>query len=108
MDYLLRNFPEIAFSFAGAIVLLAAGLSLGVRFAIKPVMDTWLRIKGSANAEAERSQQDRRLGLMEAELQSLHRSVQMLVDAEEFRHKLASGSADSLSSDGEQRTLRQI
>jgi hypothetical protein len=92
MDYLLRNFTEIAFSFAGALTLLAGGLALAARLAVKPVMDTWLRIKQTVVADAWRSQQDRQLALMEAELQSLHRSVQMLIDGEEFRRKLEGAS----------------
>ena len=62
------------------LILFGGGFALVLRFALKPVLDTWLQVKKTATAEAERSQQDRRLALVEAELQSLHKSVQMLID----------------------------
>jgi hypothetical protein len=88
MDYILRNFPEIAFSLAGAIVLLAGGLALTMRWALKPLMDTWLRARESAAAEAERNQLGRRVALLESEMQLVHQRVQSLVEAEEFRAQL--------------------
>jgi hypothetical protein len=111
MDYLLQNFTEIAFSLAGALALLAGGLALAVRLAVKPVMDTWLQIKQTAVADAERTQQERRLVLMEAEMQSLHKSVQMLVDTEEFRRKLAAapvGPTNNPESTSKDQSGRQL
>lgn len=104
MDYLLRNFPEFVFSLAGALVLLGGAFALAVRFAVKPVMDSWLEIKKSATAEAERDRLDRRLDLLEAELQSLHKNVQMLIDADEFRRRL-SAREDELLGHGVERQV---
>lgn len=84
----IRSLPEVIITlFVGASILTAV-VAVGARLALKPVMDAWLRLRQASSAEAGSALQDRRIDLLEAELQSVQKSVQSLVEAEEFRRQL--------------------
>ena len=64
-------------------------LALSVRFALKPVVDAWVRIRQETGGSArEMALQDRRMALMEVEIQNLQRTVQELADGDDFRRRL--------------------
>lgn len=76
----------IAF-FIGASVLTGV-VAIGVRIALKPIIDSWIRLRqGAVAAEAE-LRQDRRIQLLEAELQTMQQQLNRLSDVEEFRRQL--------------------
>ena len=73
--------------FGGAV--LAPVLALSVRFALKPVVEAWVRIRQEGGASSkELAMQERRMALLEQEIHSLQRTVQELADAEDFRRRL--------------------
>ena len=78
-----------------AAVLLMGGavlvpvVALSVRFALKPVVDAWVRIRQETGGSTrEMAMQDRRMALLEQEIQGLQRTVQELADADDFRRRL--------------------
>lgn len=77
----------IAVFFGGAI-LLTPIVALSVRFALKPTMESLAKIKQTSHPETS-TLQDRRISLLEAELENLRNSVQYLAEAEDFRRQLA-------------------
>ncbi|HEX6559711.1 MAG TPA: hypothetical protein VF021_09620 [Longimicrobiales bacterium] len=74
--------------FIGASVLIPV-VAFSARFALKPVMETWLRLKQSQTSDQDKITQDRRIALLEAELQSLQQVLEQRVDAHEFDLQLA-------------------
>lgn len=92
-DVLYAVAGVLAVFFGGAAVL-APILAFSARFALKPVMETWIRLRQSQAADPTDTLQDRRISLLEAELQGIQQSLQTLVEAEDFRRQLANpGSA---------------
>jgi len=78
----------IALLFAGTIVLVPV-LALSARFALKPVVDSIARLRQSGN---DATLQDRRIALLEAELQHLSSAVQQIAEVEDFRRQLGVAS----------------
>lgn len=64
----------------------------GVRYAARPLVDAMAKYRevqaGSQLSEQAMLLHDRRLSLLEAELQHMQGSLQQLVEAEEFRRQL--------------------
>ena len=75
----------IAVFFGGAIILTPV-LALSARFALKPVIESFARLRQGHDADLT---QDRRLALLEAELQSVQTTLQHLVEADDFRRQLS-------------------
>lgn len=73
--------------FVGAAILTPV-LALSARFALKPVMETWMKLKATQTTDQEKIMQDRRIALLEAELQSLQQQVQQSSALQEFDQKL--------------------
>jgi len=82
----------IALLFAGTIVLVPV-LALSARFALKPVVDSIARLRQNGN---DATLQDRRIALLEAELQHLSSAVQQFAEVEDFRRQLGVPSAASV------------
>ena len=76
----------IAF-FIGASVLTGV-VAIGVRIALKPIIDSWVRLRQGTAADEAELRRDRRLQLLEAELQSMQQQLNRVTDAEEFRRQL--------------------
>jgi hypothetical protein len=74
----------IALLFAGTIVLVPV-LALSARFALKPVIEAIARLKQSGS---DATLQDRRIALLEAEVQHLGAAVQQFAEVEDFRRQL--------------------
>ena len=73
--------------FLGAAVLVPV-LALSARFALKPVMETWIRLRQGETTDQEKIMQDRRIALLEAELQSVQQQLQQRTEAQEFEQRL--------------------
>jgi hypothetical protein len=80
--------------FAGA-ALLVPILALSARFALKPVMETWIRLRQSETTDQDKILQDRRIALLEAEVQTLHQLVQQRLEVHEFERKLSVPVSDA-------------
>jgi uncharacterized membrane protein YhiD involved in acid resistance len=83
----------VAATFIG-LAILTPVLALCARFALKPVMETWMKLKQSQTSDQEKIMQDRRIALLEAELQSLQQMVQQRLDVHEFNRAIGSGEKD--------------
>jgi hypothetical protein len=79
--------------FLGA-ALLTPILALSARFALKPVMETWMRLRQSETTDQEKILQDRRVALLEAEVQSLQQLIQQRVAAQEFDRALSTSRSE--------------
>lgn len=67
-------------------------IALSARFAIRPIAEAIVRLReGQGRGSDEMMQlQDRRVSLLEAELQAVHGTLERLVEAERFRSELES------------------
>jgi len=79
----------MALFFTGTIVLVPV-LALSARLALKPLTETLLKLRQGGN---EAVLQDRRIALLEAEVQHLATLTQQVLDAGELRHPLGAPSA---------------
>jgi hypothetical protein len=87
--------PLIGFVVTAFVVSIPV-VAFSARFAIKPIADALVRIReaqgGARSADEALLMHDRRLQLMEAELQQIHGTLERLVDADRFRTELEAGS----------------
>jgi hypothetical protein len=77
----------VAAFFVGLSILVPV-LALAARFALKPVMETWMKLKQSQTTDEEKIMQDRRIALLEAEVNSLQQLVHHQVEARDFERAL--------------------
>ena len=71
----------------GGAVILIPILAISARFALKPLIETWMKARQVSGPESQL--QDRRIALLEAEVQNLHATVRQLAEAESFRSQLS-------------------
>ena len=83
-----EGIAEITIVFFVGLTLIIPMIALSLRFALKPVIETWMRMKSSQVGEETIQMQDRRIALLEAEVQSLQQVVQHRVEATEFDRAL--------------------
>lgn len=85
--------------FTGMVVLVPV-LGLTLRFAIKPFFDSWLEVQRGRVAVDQDSLVARQVNVLEVELQEVQRTLQGLVDGQEFQRQLADpGSVSSARAD---------
>lgn len=92
------NFEQVAMvvaAFFFGLSVLVPILALSARFALKPVMETWMRLRQSQTTDEEKIMQDRRIALLEAELQSLQHAVRHQLDARDFDRALTDRTTPS-------------
>jgi hypothetical protein len=82
--------------FTGMVVLVPV-LGLTIRFAIKPFFDSWVEIQRGRVAMEEDRLLARQVSLMEGELQEVQRTLQTLVEGQDFQRQLAAPEAVSSS-----------
>jgi hypothetical protein len=70
-------------------VVLVPILGLTLRFAIKPFFDTWAEIQ-RGRATGTDGIDERRLDLLEAELQQVQNALRSVTDAQDFQRQLTS------------------
>jgi hypothetical protein len=73
--------------FGGAAVLTPI-VALSARFALRPVMETWMRLRQSETSDQEKILQDRRIALLEAEIQGIQQLLQQRQELQEFDRDL--------------------
>jgi hypothetical protein len=88
--------PLIGFLVTAFVVAIPVA-AFSVRFAIRPIADALVRVReaqsGTRTADEALLMHDRRLSLMEAELQQIHGVLEQLVEADQFRTQLEAGRA---------------
>ena len=88
--------PLIGFLVTACVIAIPV-FAFSARFAIRPIADAIVRIRESQNsartAEEALLLHDRRLSLMEAELQQIHGVLERLVESDQFRTQLESARA---------------
>jgi hypothetical protein len=85
------DFEEVAmvvFAFFVGLTIFVPVLAIAARFALKPVMETWIKLKQSQTTDEEKIMQDRRIALLEAEINSLQQMVHHQVEARDFDRAL--------------------
>lgn len=85
------NFEQVAMVVAAFFVglsILVPVLAISARFALKPVMETWIKFKQSQTTDEEKIMQDRRIALLEAEINGLQQMLQHQVEARDFERAL--------------------
>lgn len=75
--------------FMGTSIILIPIIGLTARFALKPTVEAFSRILEKKGSDESVSILERRMALMEQQLESIDSSVQKLVETTEFDHRLA-------------------
>jgi hypothetical protein len=88
---------SIVVAFFVGLAILTPVLAFCARFAMKPVMETWMKMRQSETTDQEKILQDRRIALLEAELQSVTQLLQHRVDSQEFDRALSAKTASQES-----------
>jgi hypothetical protein len=77
----------------GGMVVLVPLMIIGTRFALKPLVEAWAKARQVEGPQAQL--QDRRISLLEAEVQQLRGEVQRLSEGADFQRQLAAPAADA-------------
>lgn len=83
----------------GGLVILVPIVALTMRFTLKPMLETWMRVRQGTSGQ-EGVLQDRRISLLEAELQGVQSALQTLLEADEFRRQLQATGANGRTPSG--------
>ena len=83
------SFVPLVATVLGILVVLIPVTGLTLRFALKPVAETMLKLRESKARDETVDLLERRVALLEEHLNSLDRSVNALQDDSEFRRQLA-------------------
>ena len=83
------SFVPLVATVLGLMVVLIPVTGLTLRFALKPVAETMLKLRESKARDETVDLLERRVALLEEHLNSLDRSVNALQDDSEFRRQLA-------------------
>jgi hypothetical protein len=78
----------------GGLIILTPLVAFSARFALKPIMQAVAQMRESRTSAEGALLQDRRIALLEAEVQELREVVQRLAEVEEFRRQLEAPGAD--------------
>lgn len=93
--------PLLALAIVAFVVSIPV-VAFSARFAIKPVVDALIRLReaqGKSGADHDMLMlQDRRLSLLESEMQHVSTSLERLADAQEFQSRLTAAPLSSLPS----------
>ena len=89
---------EILYGLTGVLAVLLGGITvlipvigLTLRFALKPVVETWAKTRALAASESHTDSLGRQVALLEAELQQVQHTLAGIVEAQDFRRSLESG-----------------
>ena len=76
------------------LVILIPIVALCARFVLRPLMQSFVEARRDPSAVQTATLLDRRIDLLDAEVQSIQSALGRLEEAEEFRRKLAEGQSD--------------
>ena len=87
--------PEILYGMTGMLAVLLGGivvlvpvLGLTVRYALRPMIESWVKMKTNPTLESQNELLARQVALLEAEVQHLQGTVQGLVEGQDFQRAL--------------------
>ncbi|MEX2582381.1 MAG: hypothetical protein WD766_03865 [Gemmatimonadota bacterium] len=83
--------PIIAILVGGTVVIIPL-LGLTARFALKPLVESWSRFREAPIADERERVLDRRISLLEDQVQILEKQNAELIEAREFSMRLETGS----------------
>ena len=92
MDGFELLIPILGVLFIGLTILVPI-VGITARIALKPVMESWARYRELKGSEDAVVMLERRMALMEEHLNSIDRSVQLLLEEADFRRKLEAGGS---------------
>lgn len=81
--------------FMGISVVLIPVIGLTARFALKPTVEAFSRFFEAKGVEESVRILERRMSLLESQLESIDSSVRRLADVTEFHHQLSEGTPES-------------
>ncbi len=90
------NFEELAMTIAAFFVglaILVPVVAISARVALKPVMESWAKLRQVQTSGEEKIMQDRRIALLEAEIHGLQQLVQQQLEAKDFERALKDPNA---------------
>jgi hypothetical protein len=85
------DFEKLAMTIAAFFVglaILVPVVAISARFALKPVMESWIKLRQTQTSGDEKIMQDRRIALLEAEIHGLQQLVQQQHEARDFERAL--------------------
>jgi hypothetical protein len=82
------NYIGLAGVILGGLTVLTPVVAFSARFAMRPIVDGMLRLREAQASDRADSLQDRRIAVLEAEIQSLQHTVRSLAEAETFHREL--------------------
>ena len=87
--------PEILYGMTGMLAVLLGGivvlvpvLGLTVRYALRPMIESWVKMKTNPTLESQNELLARQVALLEAEVQHLQGTVQGLLEGQVFQRAL--------------------
>ena len=87
--------------FMGISVILIPVIGLTARFALKPTVEALSRFFDKKGLDESYVILERRLGLIEAQIDAIESNVSRLVEVSEFHHKLESGDTEAAPDPGQ-------
>lgn len=85
------NFEELAMTIAAFFVglaILVPVVAISARFALKPVMESWAKLRQAQTGGEDKIVQDRRIALLEAEIHSVQQLLERQFEARDFERAL--------------------
>ena len=76
----------------GGLIFLVPIIGITARIALRPVMDSWAKYRELKGNDETVLMLERRMALMEEHLNSIDRSVQLLLEEADFRRQLETGT----------------
>ena len=89
------NLTSVIAVIMGISVVLIPVIGLTARFALKPVVEALSKVFESRGTEESLQIMDRRIGLLEAQIEGMESSMNRLAEARHFDAQLRSGSGES-------------
>ncbi|GMR12943.1 MAG: hypothetical protein BMS9Abin29_1138 [Gemmatimonadota bacterium] len=86
------NLTEIIAVIMGVSIVLIPVIGITARFALKPTVEAFSRLFEGRRASETISILERRMALMEAQIESIESNVKRMVDVTDFHRQLESGS----------------
>ena len=87
--------------FMGISIVLIPVIGLTARFALKPTVEAFSNFFQAKSVEESVRILERRMALLEAQIESIDASVNRLADVSEFHQKLSSGEASGADASGD-------
>ena len=93
---MLYGLAAVLAVFLGGVTLLVPILGLTLRFALRPVLETWARLRSEPTVQTQNELLSRQVALLETELQQVQHALQSLQDSQDFQRRLESESKPSM------------